>query len=78
MSSRTINLKRSLSKKTLTLSGVRGTYIVDRTHVLVVERFSFSTSLNVFTEKHVAPVERNFAANCLDICSQEILAINPI
>lgn len=66
MSSKTTFFKTSVSNKTLLLSGVRGTYIVDRTHVLVVERFSFPTCLNVFPQKHVAPVERNFAANCLE------------
>ena len=39
---------------TLTLSGVRGTSIVDRTHVLVVERFSSSRFFKVhMTQKKI-------------------------
>ena len=105
--------QESALKHTLTLSGVRGTGIVDRTHVLVVERFSSSKSFKIpspkellsqislsearlrrtgsfgeflgfpiraRTEKDLASVERNFAANCLETTDvfEEILAINPM
>ena len=68
--------------KSFCMLGVRGTSIVDRTHVLVVERFLSSTFQKHFPMqmKTMAPVEKNFAANCLNISSlcQEILAINPM